>query len=171
MSVMNNRSATGEAWHEIMLSCLGGKKCDRESSSNDGCGSDFAYFYFVSFIFLCSFLVCTNPQSHIVKYYLLLTNGFGFFWCNSSVNKPQAVNLSLLHFRCWICSWLSSWTTLSTWHGMLPSSDLTIWMSSSVSGQIMTLLPGTCHSQRKLQWPCQKYKTKIKQQGNVIADT
>ncbi|XP_053096179.1 voltage-dependent N-type calcium channel subunit alpha-1B isoform X4 [Pangasianodon hypophthalmus] len=52
------RSATGEAWHEIMLSCLGGKKCDKLSGSNDnGCGSDFAYFYFVSFIFLCSFLM------------------------------------------------------------------------------------------------------------------
>ncbi|XP_026998194.2 voltage-dependent N-type calcium channel subunit alpha-1B isoform X10 [Tachysurus fulvidraco] len=52
------RSATGEAWHDIMLSCLGGKKCDKLSGSNDnGCGSDFAYFYFVSFIFLCSFLM------------------------------------------------------------------------------------------------------------------
>lgn len=60
---VNNRSATGEAWHEIMLSCLGGKKCDKLSGSDDnGCGSDFAYFYFVSFIFLCSFLVCTNTQ-------------------------------------------------------------------------------------------------------------
>ncbi|KAI5091433.1 voltage-dependent N-type calcium channel subunit alpha-1B isoform X2, partial [Silurus meridionalis] len=52
------RSATGEAWQEIMLSCLGGRKCDMLSGSNDnGCGSDFAYFYFVSFIFLCSFLM------------------------------------------------------------------------------------------------------------------
>ncbi|KAF5896241.1 voltage-dependent N-type calcium channel subunit alpha-1B-like isoform X3, partial [Clarias magur] len=50
------RSATGEAWHEIMLSCLGGKKCEQDASDN-GCGSDFAYFYFVSFIFLCSFLM------------------------------------------------------------------------------------------------------------------
>uniref|UniRef100_A0A3Q3G243 Voltage-dependent N-type calcium channel subunit alpha n=1 Tax=Labrus bergylta TaxID=56723 RepID=A0A3Q3G243_9LABR len=41
------RSATGEAWHEIMLACLSNRRCD----------SDFAYFYFVSFIFLCSFLM------------------------------------------------------------------------------------------------------------------
>ena len=52
------RSATGEAWHEIMLSCLSHRACE-ERSGNQGkeCGSDFAYFYFVSFIFLCSFLV------------------------------------------------------------------------------------------------------------------
>lgn len=59
-----NRSATGEAWHEIMLSCLGDKDCaELPPSSGKKCGSDFAYFYFVSFIFLCSFLVCTNTQS------------------------------------------------------------------------------------------------------------
>ncbi|KAJ7988513.1 hypothetical protein DPEC_G00324360 [Dallia pectoralis] len=52
------RSATGEAWHEIMLSCLSNRPCDRLSGSGGKeCGSDFAYFYFVSFIFLCSFLM------------------------------------------------------------------------------------------------------------------
>uniref|UniRef100_A0A8C1EDE4 Voltage-dependent N-type calcium channel subunit alpha n=1 Tax=Cyprinus carpio carpio TaxID=630221 RepID=A0A8C1EDE4_CYPCA len=52
------RSATGEAWHEIMLSCLGDRPCDRDSGyTGKECGSDFAYFYFVSFIFLCSFLM------------------------------------------------------------------------------------------------------------------
>ncbi|PKK16840.1 voltage-dependent P/Q-type calcium channel subunit alpha-1A-like, partial [Columba livia] len=51
------RSATGEAWHEIMLSCLSGKPCDQNSGiKEDECGNEFAYFYFVSFIFLCSFL-------------------------------------------------------------------------------------------------------------------
>lgn len=50
------RSATGEAWHEIMLSCLSDRACDEHASASE-CGSDFAYFYFVSFIFLCSFLV------------------------------------------------------------------------------------------------------------------
>lgn len=59
-----SRSATGESWQEIMLSCLGGQKCETDpllqSESTDpegGCGSDFAYFYFVSFIFFSSFLV------------------------------------------------------------------------------------------------------------------
>ncbi|KAG7476842.1 hypothetical protein MATL_G00087110 [Megalops atlanticus] len=52
------RSATGEAWQEIMLSCLSHRPCDeRSGSSGKECGSDFAYFYFVSFIFLCSFLM------------------------------------------------------------------------------------------------------------------
>uniref|UniRef100_A0A671NVM1 Voltage-dependent N-type calcium channel subunit alpha n=1 Tax=Sinocyclocheilus anshuiensis TaxID=1608454 RepID=A0A671NVM1_9TELE len=52
------RSATGETWHEIMLSCLSERPCDRDSGfTGKECGSDFAYFYFVSFIFLCSFLM------------------------------------------------------------------------------------------------------------------
>ncbi|XP_015686075.1 voltage-dependent N-type calcium channel subunit alpha-1B, partial [Protobothrops mucrosquamatus] len=52
------RSATGEAWHEIMLACLSHQPCDEHSNlSRNECGSDFAYFYFVSFIFLCSFLM------------------------------------------------------------------------------------------------------------------
>ncbi|XP_035578702.1 uncharacterized protein LOC118356074, partial [Zalophus californianus] len=49
------RGATGEAWHEIMLSCLNNQACDEHTNASE-CGSDFAYFYFVSFIFLCSFL-------------------------------------------------------------------------------------------------------------------
>ncbi|XP_077944335.1 voltage-dependent N-type calcium channel subunit alpha-1B isoform X7 [Gasterosteus aculeatus] len=52
------RSATGEAWHEIMLACLSNRPCDVHSGTvGKECGSDFAYFYFVSFIFLCSFLM------------------------------------------------------------------------------------------------------------------
>ncbi|XP_057215568.1 voltage-dependent N-type calcium channel subunit alpha-1B-like isoform X2 [Triplophysa rosa] len=52
------RSATGEGWHEIMLACLADRPCEKHSGSiGKECGSDFAYFYFVSFIFLCSFLM------------------------------------------------------------------------------------------------------------------
>ncbi|XP_041815617.1 voltage-dependent N-type calcium channel subunit alpha-1B isoform X1 [Chelmon rostratus] len=52
------RSATGESWHEIMLACLSNRPCDKLSGTvGKECGSDFAYFYFVSFIFLCSFLM------------------------------------------------------------------------------------------------------------------
>ena len=41
-----------------MLSCLSGKPCDKNSGIlTPECGNEFAYFYFVSFIFLCSFLV------------------------------------------------------------------------------------------------------------------
>lgn len=39
-----------------MLSCLSNQACDEQANASE-CGSDFAYFYFVSFIFLCSFLV------------------------------------------------------------------------------------------------------------------
>lgn len=64
------RSATGESWQEIMLSCLGGQKCETDpagpsSDPEGGCGSDFAYFYFVSFIFFSSFLVREENGSGI----------------------------------------------------------------------------------------------------------
>uniref|UniRef100_A0A8C6UNM8 Voltage-dependent N-type calcium channel subunit alpha-1B n=1 Tax=Neogobius melanostomus TaxID=47308 RepID=A0A8C6UNM8_9GOBI len=52
------RSATGEGWQDIMLACLSNRPCDEKSgTTGKECGSDFAYFYFVSFIFLCSFLM------------------------------------------------------------------------------------------------------------------
>lgn len=41
-----------------MLWCLGNKECDPLSGNTEPeCGSQFAYLYFVSFIFFCSFLV------------------------------------------------------------------------------------------------------------------
>uniref|UniRef100_A0A4W3J4L6 Voltage-dependent L-type calcium channel subunit alpha n=1 Tax=Callorhinchus milii TaxID=7868 RepID=A0A4W3J4L6_CALMI len=54
------RCATGEAWQEIMLSCLPGKQCEKESASQEAefiCGTHFAFFYFVSFYMLCAFLI------------------------------------------------------------------------------------------------------------------
>jgi hypothetical protein len=53
------RCATGEGWQLIMLSCTKGQKCEFGSSDEgeEKCGTNIAYFYFVSFIFLCSFLV------------------------------------------------------------------------------------------------------------------
>jgi len=55
------RCATGENWQLIMLSCMDGKKCDPEApfAHLRTCGHDMAIPYFVSFIFLCSFLVRT----------------------------------------------------------------------------------------------------------------
>lgn len=67
--VLNTRSATGESWQEIMLSCLSGQECEPDPSiapltmspdHEGGCGTDFAYCYFVSFIFFSSFLVRFN---------------------------------------------------------------------------------------------------------------
>ncbi|KAM8795890.1 voltage-dependent L-type calcium channel subunit alpha-1S [Eudromia elegans] len=55
------RCATGEAWQEILLACSYGKLCDPESDFAEGeeytCGTNFAYFYFISFYMLCAFLI------------------------------------------------------------------------------------------------------------------
>ncbi|KAK9890112.1 hypothetical protein WA026_008922 [Henosepilachna vigintioctopunctata] len=55
------RSATGEAWQEIMMDCADPKaKCDRRLAGRqeaEGCGSDIAYPFFISFYVLCSFLI------------------------------------------------------------------------------------------------------------------
>ncbi|KAK3872081.1 hypothetical protein Pcinc_022822 [Petrolisthes cinctipes] len=55
------RSATGEAWQEIMLSCLPpDAACDPLSEDfpeAPTCGSKVAYPYFISFYTLCSFLI------------------------------------------------------------------------------------------------------------------
>uniref|UniRef100_A0A6Q2Y5Z0 Voltage-dependent L-type calcium channel subunit alpha n=1 Tax=Esox lucius TaxID=8010 RepID=A0A6Q2Y5Z0_ESOLU len=55
------RCATGEAWQEIMLASLPGKRCDPESDYLPGeeftCGSNFAIVYFISFFMLCAFLI------------------------------------------------------------------------------------------------------------------
>uniref|UniRef100_A0A8C0HER8 Voltage-dependent L-type calcium channel subunit alpha n=1 Tax=Chelonoidis abingdonii TaxID=106734 RepID=A0A8C0HER8_CHEAB len=55
------RCATGEAWQEVMLASLPGKRCDPESDVGPGeefaCGSHFAIVYFISFFMLCAFLV------------------------------------------------------------------------------------------------------------------
>ncbi|CAH2316148.1 voltage-dependent L-type calcium channel subunit alpha-1F [Pelobates cultripes] len=55
------RCATGEAWQEIMLASLPGKRCDIESDfapdEEFTCGSNFAIVYFISFFMLCAFLI------------------------------------------------------------------------------------------------------------------
>ncbi|XP_038397848.1 voltage-dependent L-type calcium channel subunit alpha-1S isoform X1 [Canis lupus familiaris] len=55
------RCATGEAWQEILLACSYGKLCDPESDYAPGeeytCGTNFAYYYFISFYMLCAFLI------------------------------------------------------------------------------------------------------------------
>ncbi|XP_062386882.1 voltage-dependent P/Q-type calcium channel subunit alpha-1A [Sardina pilchardus] len=78
------RSATGEAWHEIMLACLSGKKCDPLSGSEEifGCGSEFAYLYFVSFIFLCSFLMLN-------LFVAVIMDNFEYLTRDSSILGPH----------------------------------------------------------------------------------
>ncbi|XP_035760189.1 voltage-dependent R-type calcium channel subunit alpha-1E-like, partial [Neolamprologus brichardi] len=84
-----SRSATGESWQEIMLSCLGGQKCETDpllqSESTDpegGCGSDFAYFYFVSFIFFSSFLMLN-------LFVAVIMDNFEYLTRDSSILGPH----------------------------------------------------------------------------------
>ena len=58
------RSATGEAWQEIMLTAVSeDARCNPASDDLDeagfakGCGAAFAYPYFISFFIVCSFLI------------------------------------------------------------------------------------------------------------------
>ncbi|XP_053725700.1 calcium channel, voltage-dependent, N type, alpha 1B subunit, a isoform X11 [Synchiropus splendidus] len=77
------RSATGEAWHEIMLSCLSHRGCDEQSGTQGKeCGSDFAYFYFVSFIFLCSFLMLN-------LFVAVIMDNFEYLTRDSSILGPH----------------------------------------------------------------------------------
>uniref|UniRef100_A0A8D2NX99 Voltage-dependent N-type calcium channel subunit alpha n=1 Tax=Zosterops lateralis melanops TaxID=1220523 RepID=A0A8D2NX99_ZOSLA len=76
-------SATGEAWHEIMLSCLSNRACDPLSGlTKKECGSDFAYFYFVSFIFLCSFLMLN-------LFVAVIMDNFEYLTRDSSILGPH----------------------------------------------------------------------------------
>uniref|UniRef100_S4RZ13 Voltage-dependent P/Q-type calcium channel 2a n=1 Tax=Petromyzon marinus TaxID=7757 RepID=S4RZ13_PETMA len=77
------RSATGEAWQEIMLSCLSKKPCEQHSLNGENvCGSDFAYFYFVSFIFLCSFLMLN-------LFVAVIMDNFEYLTRDSSILGPH----------------------------------------------------------------------------------
>ncbi|XP_068563432.1 voltage-dependent R-type calcium channel subunit alpha-1E isoform X1 [Cebidichthys violaceus] len=82
------RSATGESWQEIMLSCLGGQKCETDPSAvptsepEGGCGSDFAYFYFVSFIFFSSFLMLN-------LFVAVIMDNFEYLTRDSSILGPH----------------------------------------------------------------------------------
>ncbi|XP_059588284.1 voltage-dependent P/Q-type calcium channel subunit alpha-1A isoform X2 [Alligator mississippiensis] len=77
------RSATGEGWQEIMLSCLSGKPCDENSGIMEHeCGNEFAYFYFVSFIFLCSFLMLN-------LFVAVIMDNFEYLTRDSSILGPH----------------------------------------------------------------------------------
>ncbi|KAI5610402.1 voltage-dependent R-type calcium channel subunit alpha-1E isoform X6, partial [Silurus asotus] len=82
------RSATGESWQEIMLSCLGGQKCEADlsliphSEPEGGCGTDFAYFYFVSFIFFSSFLMLN-------LFVAVIMDNFEYLTRDSSILGPH----------------------------------------------------------------------------------
>lgn len=96
------RCATGEAWQEIMLASLPGKRCDPESDYEPGeefsCGSNIAIVYFISFFMLCAFLVGEPEPSHYPQ----------------SLCLDQNLTTHLvLSFRSSTCLSPSSWTTLT----------------------------------------------------------
>nr|XP_040026780.1 voltage-dependent R-type calcium channel subunit alpha-1E-like isoform X4 [Gasterosteus aculeatus aculeatus] len=85
------RSATGESWQEIMLSCLAGRECEPDSSISPlttspdhegGCGTDFAYCYFVSFIFFSSFLMLN-------LFVAVIMDNFEYLTRDSSILGPH----------------------------------------------------------------------------------
>ena len=62
----SSRCATGEGWPDIMLDCRNDQPCDPAAwkynsttgiLEDPGCGSMVTYTYFISFIFLCSFIM------------------------------------------------------------------------------------------------------------------
>uniref|UniRef100_A0A665WPZ9 Calcium channel, voltage-dependent, R type, alpha 1E subunit b n=1 Tax=Echeneis naucrates TaxID=173247 RepID=A0A665WPZ9_ECHNA len=75
------RSATGESWQEIMLSCLSGQECEPDPSIG-GCGTDFAYCYFVSFIFFSSFLMLN-------LFVAVIMDNFEYLTRDSSILGPH----------------------------------------------------------------------------------
>ncbi|XP_069548221.1 voltage-dependent R-type calcium channel subunit alpha-1E-like isoform X4 [Brachyistius frenatus] len=85
------RSATGESWQEIMLSCLSGRECEPDPSISPltispdhegGCGTDFAYCYFVSFIFFSSFLMLN-------LFVAVIMDNFEYLTRDSSILGPH----------------------------------------------------------------------------------
>lgn len=138
-----SRSATGESWQEIMLSCLGGQKCETDpavpaSDPEGGCGSDFAYFYFVSFIFFSSFLVKCDTS------FCTPTTAPQFMFHLNRVNYWPHFHISLFFSRCWTCLLRWSWTILSIWPETPPSWGHTTWTNLSGFGESMIVPPGQC---------------------------
>nr|XP_046235859.1 dihydropyridine-sensitive L-type skeletal muscle calcium channel subunit alpha-1-like isoform X3 [Scatophagus argus] len=80
------RCATGEAWHEVMLACMYGKKCDPKSDYLPGeeytCGSSFAIIYFMSFYMLCAFLI-------INLFVAVIMDNFDYLTRDWSILGPQ----------------------------------------------------------------------------------
>ncbi|KAG7268417.1 hypothetical protein CRUP_028033, partial [Coryphaenoides rupestris] len=80
------RCATGEAWHEVMLACMYGKRCDPKSDYLPGeentCGANFAIIYFLSFYMLCAFLI-------INLFVAVIMDNFDYLTRDWSILGPQ----------------------------------------------------------------------------------
>ncbi|XP_067950470.1 voltage-dependent calcium channel type A subunit alpha-1-like [Watersipora subatra] len=77
------RCATGEAWQEIMLSCLAEAPCASQADAEpNSCGSSIGYVYFTSFIFLCSFLMLN-------LFVAVIMDNFDYLTRDSSILGPH----------------------------------------------------------------------------------
>ncbi|KRY10504.1 Voltage-dependent calcium channel type A subunit alpha-1 [Trichinella patagoniensis] len=77
------RCATGEAWQEVTLACIANRKCDpRTGKLNNECGTNFAYVYFTSFVFLSSFLMLN-------LFVAVIMDNFDYLTRDSSILGPH----------------------------------------------------------------------------------
>ncbi|KAK3088414.1 hypothetical protein FSP39_018877 [Pinctada imbricata] len=77
------RCATGESWQLIMKSCMSDSPCDPESKmKGNKCGQDIAVLYFVSFIFLSSFLMLN-------LFVAVIMDNFDYLTRDSSILGPH----------------------------------------------------------------------------------
>uniref|UniRef100_A0A5K3F336 Voltage-dependent calcium channel type A subunit alpha-1 n=1 Tax=Mesocestoides corti TaxID=53468 RepID=A0A5K3F336_MESCO len=73
------RCATGENWQEVMLDCDAGRECEGSGTS---CGSKATYLYFVTFIFLSSFLMLN-------LFVAVIMDNFDYLTRDSSILGPH----------------------------------------------------------------------------------
>uniref|UniRef100_A0A672P2V9 Voltage-dependent L-type calcium channel subunit alpha-1F-like n=1 Tax=Sinocyclocheilus grahami TaxID=75366 RepID=A0A672P2V9_SINGR len=110
------RCATGEAWQEIMLASLPGKRCDPESDFEPGeefsCGSNIAIVYFISFFMLCAFLI-------INLFVAVIMDNFDYLTRDWSILGPHHLDEFK---RIW-----SEYDPEANRHLDLESSALTVW--------------------------------------------
>merc|ERR1719189_851779 len=78
------RCSTGEAWPELMMACISGRDCDELSfhinettnlpvDPDKTCGNNVSYAYYVTFIFLCSFIMLNIVVAVIMDSFDYLT--------------------------------------------------------------------------------------------------
>ena len=86
------RCATGEAWPDIMMSAVDGRPCDKDAHKwnytkygelymtdpEKVCGSPVTYLYFITFIFLCSFIMLNIVVA-------VITDSFDYLTRDSSI--------------------------------------------------------------------------------------
>ena len=87
-----SRCSTGEAWPDIMMSAVAGRPCDPDAHKwnytkygelymtdpEKRCGNPVTYLYFISFIFLCSFIMLNIVVA-------VITDSFDYLTRDSSI--------------------------------------------------------------------------------------